>query len=248
LSRRLLRFAGWLAGAAVLLFLFVASGYLSFSRFVRSGGTEVPDLVGLAVEQATEAASGSGLKFRSREDSERYDDVVPPGHVLSQSPPAGSLVKRGARVDVILSLGPQLMEVPDVRGVALQAAQVTLAAAGLAVGRTAAVHTVRAEPRTVFEQYPHPGERVAGSSSVDLYLATSSRAGTFLMPDLIYRDYDVVRRFFEAREFRLGSVKFEPYESVAPGIVLRQFPLPGHPLRRQDVISLVVVSPPAEAS
>ncbi|MCZ6727052.1 MAG: PASTA domain-containing protein, partial [Acidobacteria bacterium] len=84
--------------------------------------------------------------------------------------------------------------------------------------------------------------------TVDLYLATSSRAGTFLMPDLVYRDYERVRRFFEARDFRLGSVKFEPYESMAPGIVLRQFPLAGHPLRRQDAISLVVVSPPAATS
>ncbi|MCZ6507395.1 MAG: PASTA domain-containing protein [Acidobacteria bacterium] len=245
---RLLRAGGWLAYTGVLLFLFAAAGYISFSRFVRSGGTEVPDLVGLPFEQLAEAVADYGLDYRSKEGSERYDDAVPFGHVLLQSPPAGSLVKRGARVDVVLSLGSQLMAVPDVRGEALQAAQVTLAAAGLAVGRTARVHTVRAQPGTVFEQFPPPGERVGRASTVDLYLATSSRAGTFLMPDLVYRDYERVRRFFEARDFRLGSVKFEPYESMAPGIVLRQFPLAGHPLRRQDAISLVVVSPPAATS
>jgi serine/threonine-protein kinase len=248
MKRRLLRAAGWLAYAGVLLVLFTAAGYFSFSRFVRSGGTEVPELIGLPFEQLAEAVADHGLDYRSKEGSERYDDLMPPGYVLLQSPPAGSLVKRGAMVDVILSLGPQLMAVPDVRGEALQAAQVTLAAAGLAVGRTAGVHTARAQPGTVFEQFPPPGDRVGGASTVDLYLATSSRSGTFLMPDLVYRDYQTVRRFFEARELRLGSVKFESYESVAPGIVLRQFPLAGHPLRRQDVISLVVVSPPAKTS
>jgi beta-lactam-binding protein with PASTA domain len=139
------------------------------------------------------------------------------------------------------------MEVPDVRGKALQAAQVTLAAAGLGVGRTAGVHTFATPPGAVHEQFPAGGSRVGRSSAVDLYLATSRRAATFLMPDLVYRDYETVRRFFEARDFRLGSVKFESYESVRPGVVLRQFPLPGHQLRRQDVISLVVVSPPAAA-
>ena len=229
--------------AGVLLVIFTAAGYLSFSRFVRGGGTEVPDLVGLPVASVEALVVEAGLGYRSREDSKRYDDLVPTDYVLRQSPPAGTVVKRGATVDIVLSLGPQLMAVPDVRGEALQAAQVTLAAAGLAVGRTNGVHSLNAQPGSVYEQFPPPGEMVGRSSTVDLYLATSSRAGIFLMPDLIYRDYETVRRFFEARSFRLGSVKFEPYESVAPGIILRQFPLPGHPLRRQDVISLVVVSP-----
>ena len=51
-----------------------------------------------------------------------------------------------------------------------------------------------------------------------------------------------VRGFFELRGFRLGGVKFEPYEGVAAGTVLRQFPLAGHPLTRRDAISLVVVA------
>lgn len=245
MSGRLLRFAGWTAYAAGLLFVFGTGGYFAFSIFVRSGGTEVPDLVGLRFEQVADAAAEHGLGFRRREGSERYDDVVPAGHVLRQVPPAGTLAKRGATIDLIMSLGPQLITVPDVRGKALQAAQVTLAAAGLAVGRTAGVHTVQDPQGTVHEQFPPPGERVGRASAVDLYLATSSRAGTFLMPDLVYRDYEAIRRYFEARDIRLGSVKFEPYDSLAPGIVLRQFPLPGHPLRRQDVISLVVTSPAA---
>ena len=35
----------------------------------------------------------------------------------------------------------------------------------------------------------------------------------------------------------------ETYTGVAPGTVLRQFPLAGHPLRRDDVIALTVVAP-----
>jgi len=247
MKRRLLRFVGWVSYTGLLLVILTAAGYFSFSRFVRSGGTEVPDLVGLPVENLEELAAEAGVEYRSRPNSARYDDAVPVDHVLSQSPPAGTLVKRGARLEVVMSLGPQLMAVPDVRGEALQAAQVTLAAAGLAVGRTPGIHTLDAQPGSVHEQFPPAGEMVGRASTVDLYLATSNRSGMFLMPDLIYRDYEAVRRFFETRGFRLGSVKFEPYESVAPGIVLRQFPLPGHPLRRQDVISLVVVSPPTQA-
>jgi len=64
----------------------------------------------------------------------------------------------------------------------------------------------------------------------------------FIMPDLIYRDYESVRPLFEKSGFHFGSVKFERYEGVAAGIILRQFPLPGHPVTRDDAVSLVVAT------
>ena len=66
------------------------------------------------------------------------------------------------------------------------------------------------------------------------------------MPDLVYRDYDLVRLFFERRGFQLGGVKPEIYEGVPPGVILRQYPLAGHPLTRSDVISLVISTVPTE--
>ncbi len=62
------------------------------------------------------------------------------------------------------------------------------------------------------------------------------------MPDLVYRDYDQVRPYFEQLGFKFGNVKFERYEGVAAGVILRQFPLPGHPLTHDDAVSLVVVA------
>ena len=68
------------------------------------------------------------------------------------------------------------------------------------------------------------------------------------MPDLVYRRYEAVRQSLQAGGFRFGSVTFEPYEGVAEGTILRQQPLPGHPLRRSDAISLVVASTTATAT
>jgi beta-lactam-binding protein with PASTA domain len=62
------------------------------------------------------------------------------------------------------------------------------------------------------------------------------------MPDLVYRDYESARPYFEQHGFRFGSVKYERYEGVSAGVILRQFPLPGHPFTKQDNISLVVAT------
>jgi serine/threonine-protein kinase len=159
---------------------------------------------------------------------------------MRQDPRPGSLVKRGTLVRATVSLGREVVVVPDVRERALQAAQVTLAAEGLALGKVANVFSDESETGTVVAQSPPGGEGVSRGSAVDLYLNLDNRAAVFVMPDLVYRSYSEVRSYFERRNFRLGSVKFESYEGIGPGVILRQHPLPGHPLHKADVVSLVV--------
>ena len=132
---------------------------------------------------------------------------------------------------------------PSVVGEALQAAQVTLTAAGLTVGRTINIYTGQGKSGTIVAQDPPGSSRVERDAAIDLFLSLESRHETYLMPDLIYRNYDDVRRYFESRGFRVGRVSYDPYEGLAPGTVLRQFPLAGRPIHRGDVVALTVVPP-----
>lgn len=233
---------GWLAFGIFLLGVFTIAGYVSFSLFVRSGVTAVPSLVGLAEGDVGRLLADHGLRYRRQYNEDRFDEEMPPGRVLEQSPGAGSLMKRGAAVEVVVSLGPERLIVPNVEGKALQAAQVALTSSGLGFGRIVNVYSESDNPGTVVEQAPAADSRVGRGTAVGLFLSVASRFDTYIMPDLVYRNLERVRLFFEGRGFRLGSIKFEPYEGLSPGIVLRQYPLPGHPLRRQDVISLVVTT------
>lgn len=237
----LLRRVAWILYAGFVVAVFAAASYLAFNLFVRSGVTPVPEVEGLLLATA-EARLRERALTMDREAGERYDDDVPAGHVLRQVPAPGSLVKRGGRVEVAVSLGPQVVPVPDLGGAALPAAQVTLAAAGLLVGRTLGIYSPNGQPGTVVDQSPKPGARAGAAGRVDLFLSSGDPSTVFVMPDLVYRDYEQVRRFFERRGFRLGSVKFESYEGIGAGVVLRQFPLAGHPVSRREVISLVVAS------
>ena len=136
---------------------------------------------------------------------------------------------------------------PDLEGQALQAAQVTLNAAGLALGRTLNVYSQGGQIGTVTTQVPAAGTMVSRSAAVDLFLSLEGRSETFLMPDLAYRRFGDIEQYFRRRGIRLGSVKFEVYEGIPPGTVLRQHPLPGHRLRKQDVVSMVVATTEVES-
>lgn len=239
--RKVLRALGFLAYLGLVVTVFGLAAYVSFSLFVRSGATRTPELTGLPIEEARELLRDQGLEIRLDENG-RYDDSIPADHVMRQDPSEGALVKRGSTVQVVPSLGPRRIAVPDLEGQGLQSAQVLLAAAGLSLGRSVEVFAADTTAGAVVGQQPSAGATVAPGSTVDLMLAREGSTEAFLMPDLVYREYDPVRRFFETRGFRLGSVKYERYEGIRPGVILRQYPLAGHPLRRQDTVALVVAA------
>lgn len=240
---KLARGLGYLAYLFLVLVVFIVAAYSSFSLFVRSGVTTVPDVEGMTRAEASSLLADQGLDLRRVSEEGRYDDKVPAGQIVQQKPDPRTLVKRGSAVEVILSLGPQRVEVPDLSGKSLPAAQVALSSSGLTLGRVLGVYTAAGQqPLTVLAQDPDPGSSVPPASQADLLLVKEVQEERWIMPDLVYRNYEDVRPAFELRGFRLGSVKFESYEGVAEGVILRQYPLPGHPVSKRDLISLTVAT------
>ncbi len=242
MGAKLLRAVGLLAYALVVVAVFLVTSYVAFSFFVRSGVTPVPKVTGLSRDDAANALADRGLLLRRVAAKGRYDDAVPAGRVLRQVPDARTLVKRGSGVDLVMSLGPQRLEVPNLATKPFPAAQLLLSSTGLAIGKTLIAFAGGEEPGSVVDQDPDAGALVAPATAVDVLLAGATPGERYVMPDLVYRQYDPVRLFFEGQRIHLGNVKFERYEGVAAGVILRQFPLPGHPLTRDDAVSLVVAT------
>ncbi len=226
----------------MLLAVFGVTAYLSFNLYIRRGAMTVPELAGLTAEEASRLLADQGLLLRAAEPAGRWDADVAEGRVIETRPRAGGFVKRGSAVEVVLSLGVRQASVPNLVGQQMTAAQLTVQSEGLVLGDTLAIASSAGEPGTIVGQDPAAGASVAAGTRIDLLVALDAPADTFVMPDLIYRRYEPVRRHFEDGGFRLGAVKFEPYEGISDGTILRQNPLPGHPLRRRDVISLVVAA------
>jgi beta-lactam-binding protein with PASTA domain len=240
---KLIRALGFLAYLLTVLVVFLLSAYLAFSFFVRSGATAVPDVVGLPRAQASNRLVDQGLQLRTgKDDKGRYDDKVPAGRVVRQRPEAGTFAKRGSGVELILSLGPRRVETPELADNAMTASQIALTKSGLLLGRILWAFDASRNPGTVVAQDPPAGASVPPASSVDVLVSVPSAGERYVMPDLVYRNYDLVRPFFDRRNFRFGNVRFERYEGVAAGVILRQFPLPGHPVTKNDPISLVVAT------
>ncbi len=81
----------------------------------RGAPVDVPDLVGLTLEEARQELADAGLELRTAGD-EVYSDDVDKGSVAAQTPDAGATSAEGSSVTLTVSKGPQLFEVPDVKG------------------------------------------------------------------------------------------------------------------------------------
>jgi serine/threonine-protein kinase len=133
--------------------------------FVVSKGlppVKVPDVRSLSLADARAALDKVGLK--SRVGDQQFSDTVPKDAVISQDPSSGTLL-RGSTVTLVVSKGPDMVDVPDVVGKKLDEAKKILAKAGLKVS------VVRAPfgPGQVFDQSPGGG-KVKRGSTVTLYV------------------------------------------------------------------------------
>ena len=91
---------------------------------------EVPPIVGTLITDATATLTALGLTVKTIQ--ENFDDSVA-GTILSADPAPATIVPKGTVINVILSKGPALVDVPNVVGMSTSAATSALEAAGFQV-------------------------------------------------------------------------------------------------------------------
>ncbi|POG43921.1 serine/threonine protein kinase [Streptomyces sp. ZL-24] len=92
---------------------------------------DVPDVTGLSVEDATAELEGEGLKVQVLPG--RVNSPEAAGNIAQQSPGAGAEAAEGDTIELTVSKGPRMLDVPDVTGRDVDEARATLEEAGFEV-------------------------------------------------------------------------------------------------------------------
>jgi serine/threonine-protein kinase len=224
--------------AAALAVLFAASALTSM-RFALSGReVTVPDVTGLDPAAAERVLAAQRLALEI--EGERYDLRVGAGKILAQDPPGGSLIKRDRKVKVMTSLGSKVIAIPDLRGAAARKAQITLRQQGLKLGNLSYIHSPEVRENVVISQEPLPEADRVRDDRVDLLVSRGAAEPAYVMPDLVGRPAVAVQEYLRRQGFRAANVIPQPGREAPPDTVVRQSPPAGHPVRKRDVITLVV--------
>ena len=159
------------------------------SLVVSSGVAMVaaPNVVGATRLGAESAIQTAGLTVGAV--SSESSSTVPAGNVIRQTPAAGTSVASGSPVDLVVSTGPAMAIVPNVVGMARDAAQAGIAAAQLTVGVVAEQHSDGVQSGLMIgaESRP-PVLRSRWGSAVNLVISPSDRPRLTQVPRAVVFD------------------------------------------------------------
>jgi beta-lactam-binding protein with PASTA domain len=224
----------------LLITLALLSAITTMHFAIHGAEVQVPALQGMTVADARSQTAGLGLNLDV--DNRYYSGDVAAGHILSQSPAAGSVVRRDWRVRVAESLGTQRVDVPEVVGKDERIAALTLRRVSLDVETTAHLPWTNAAPGTVLAQDPPAHAQGISRPSVNLLVAAPNDEGPdgFVMPDLaglpvVSAQAQLARvgiqtatpTYVPQAVPAVGSADTLPRPPVKPGSVIAQTPGPG---------------------
>jgi beta-lactam-binding protein with PASTA domain len=239
--RSFLGFLFRLAVTVIVVFIVLTTiSYLTIRHFISGEEVVVPNLVGMAPGEALERLQSLNLSIKL--DKREYSEIVREGDIISQYPFPGTPAKAGAHVKVVLSKGPTLIHVPDLRGESYLNAGVKLRAIDLQVGNTSYLYSPEVKKGNVISQDPLPQSGVPRNYAVNLLVSNGPRPRLFLMPSLVNSTLKEAQSLLAKLDLTISQVSEKEQHGVQKGIILSQSPPAGTAVSNDTKIRLVVAS------
>ncbi|MEY2780128.1 MAG: hypothetical protein RL623_1308 [Actinomycetota bacterium] len=167
----------------------------------------LPDVSGADAQSAIDQLTALGLVVTPRDTN---SEEVPAGTVIGWNVPEqpglnpGDQLLKGTAIDVLVSVGPELREVPALVGLKLEDAQKVVADLGLTLIETPPAKSNGADKGLIGAQSPIPGEKVPRDTGIAYSIS--------LGPDLVQLPYivgnrlDTVQTRLKDAGFVVGSI------------------------------------------
>jgi beta-lactam-binding protein with PASTA domain len=234
----------------LLIVVALVSALTTMRLAIQVHEVRVPDLRNKTPAEAKRLAEQNGLA--AQVESSYYSAVVPEGRVLSQTPVAGTLVRRGWQVGLALSLGPQRVTIPQVVGKSDRAAAISIAERGLQLSSTDNVQVAGAENGQVIAQDPPANATDVSAPKVSLLVAQFPSPEAFVMPSFIGQQLGSVTNTLHSAGFVVGKVTVAapssvpaPSNTTAPAAQVVPPAAPAVPTQAPSPASIVVSQEPA---
>ena len=129
---------------------------------------ELVDVVGALKGEAEAKLDSQGLKYKitTTEDSSKKSEEV-----ISQDPAAGTIVKKGSTINLVINSLPDDVEIPQMKNYTLELAEDKLNNLGLAVGEVEYIFDEEIENEKIIYTEPQAGEKVARGAKVKIFIS-----------------------------------------------------------------------------
>ncbi len=226
----------WVVLAAVLLAAAAAAVLLLLPG---KGRTTVPDVVGQSEQAAGATLRSAGLvPIPSLAAS-----TVPTGLVISENPPAGTIVAGASRVDIVVSGGPATAPLISVRGLSESAALARLRRAHFKPTVTMQSSATVAAGLVIGTE---PAAETEVQEGAHVTVLVSSGPAPVAVPDLTGQSLSAAEATLTNSKLLVGTITQQVSSTQAPETVLSQSPATGASLPAGGRVNLTVAQAPQE--
>jgi beta-lactam-binding protein with PASTA domain len=206
----------------------------------------VPKIIGMDPGQAQRALSAKALKLTVTKS--QYDEHVPAGLFMMQSPPPNTYMRRGQVVQAVLSKGNPKVAIPSVLGLSYQDAQILLASNRLRIGKESLLYSATDTKDMVLAQTPETGTNVEAFTAVNLLVSAGSNQAFFVMPDLRNKSLENAFKLLRPAGITIQKIKSEVHDDLDSETVLTQTPPAGTKLQEKDQVTFTVSAKSSDAN
>jgi serine/threonine-protein kinase len=227
----------WVVTLVVLLAL--AGAGVAAYLLTRPVKTTVPAVVNQSFTTAQTELTNDGLGVNQLQ----VTNAKPAGTVIRQSPLAGTRVKQGSTVSLVVSSGPGNTTVPTVVGETLQQARSSLEIANLKVGRVVHQPSNQFASGQVIDTSPSAGTTPPVGTAVTIFV--SSGPAKVRVPDVTTETLGQAKAALEAPPGNFTvSTTSQVSSTATAGTVITQSPTGGSSEVPGSTITLVVAKAP----
>ena len=231
-SRRLAYIA---AGLAVVLVFGLLGWWMFQGRY-----TIVPKVTG--VSAATAQADLRDVGLTPGGTTTVLDNTIAKGLVIRTTPANGSRIARGGRVDLVVSAGPHMINMPQVTGQPLTTAQAAIKHAGLTPGKVKTVTSTTIAAGIVISTDPTAGTSWPQPKPVSIVLSAGPP-----LPSFVGQDKSVAEQWAAANGVKLNE-ETAKHSDQPVNIVVKQSAPPGSAFTNGEVITIQISPGPPMAN
>ena len=226
------------AAAVFIVSLIISTVILAIggsALFSSKNDIALPNFVGMA---RSDVEGNAEYKF-SIEFAEVFSTEVPAGTIIDQSPKPPKQVKESAKIKLKVSLGPEIIEVPDVAGYSRSEAEKKLVALGFSV-KIMSVADEKVTPGLVIKTEPAKGEMVSTDNVVTIYLSTAKIDTDVTVPQVVgASNLTDAKKILENNRLKIGSITTVE-STAAGGSIIAQNPPEGTVLASGSAVNVTV--------
>jgi serine/threonine-protein kinase len=196
----------------------------------------VPEIEGIDIAEAVQMLEAEGLKYEI--ENTESSSTVPKDYVITQNPSAGTILKEGQTVKLVVSAGPKEVEVPDVMGKFEVEGVQELENLNFTVKEISRQFNDEVEKDKIYDQNPMPGLMVKEGAEIIIYV--SKGKDTAVVEDFTGMTLEDAKKAITDLGLQVGEVKEVVSDKYDQGVVESQDPKPNAEVAKNSVVTLTV--------